>query len=265
MNKNDYIVKINDFSKNLEIDLVKKLIAFDQIDSTNSKAKELALKNAKEGTIVISKIQKKGRGRFDRIWESPEGGLYFSIILKPKCRVNKTTLLPLIAALSVCKTIKSITDLNVNIKWPNDVLINDKKTCGILLESETKKNEIDFVILGIGLNLNTDMSSISKEIQSISTSIANEIGIMLNYFDFLEKLLTFFNKYYKMFVEKKYDFLINEWKNNSDTINKKVTIDTSDKKITGIAIDIDESGFLIIKTDTDEIKKITTGDCFYIN
>ena len=140
MNKIDFIEKTTAFSKTLDIDLVKKLVIFDEINSTNLKAKELAQKNADEGTIVISKIQKKGRGRFDRTWESPEGGLYFSIVLKPDCKPDKTTLLPLVGALSVCKTITSITDLNVKIKWPNDVLINGKKVSGILLESESGKN-----------------------------------------------------------------------------------------------------------------------------
>jgi len=260
-----FVEKISDFSKTLDIDIVSRFVAFEEISSTNFKAKELALKNEEHGTIVISQVQKKGRGRFERTWESPEGGLYFSIILKPKIETLKATLLPLIGALSVCNTISSIADLYVKIKWPNDVLINGKKVCGILLESESEKNNLKYVILGIGINLNTDMSILSPDIKLISTSISNEIGIKLNYFDFLNKLLINLDKYYKMFVEEKFESIIKEWKNNSDTIGKKVVIDTSTEKISGTAIDVDESGFLIVKTDVGEIKKITSGDCIYLD
>lgn len=265
MKDKTYIEETQDFSKTLDIDIVDKFVAFDEISSTNLKAKELAQKNAKHGTIVISQIQKKGRGRFDRVWESPEGGLYFSIVLKPECKPDKATLLPLIGALSVCKTITSFSDLYVKIKWPNDVLINGKKASGILLESESDRNGLKYVILGIGINLNTDLSHLSEELHSVSTSISYEIGIKLNYYDFLKKLLVNLDKYYTLFDENKYDAIIKEWKENSDTLGRKVTIDTSTEKITGTAYDIDESGFLIIKTDDGNIKKITSGNCIYFN
>jgi len=265
MNEESYIEKIKDFAKTLDINLVSEFVVFDEISSTNLKAKELAQKNVAEGTIVISKIQKKGRGRFDRNWESPEGGLYLSVVLKPDCKPDKTTLLPLIGALSICKTITSISDLFVKIKWPNDVLIDGKKTSGILLESESGKNKLKYVILGIGINLNTDMSSLSDDLQSVSTSISNEIGIKLDYFVFLKKLLINLDKYYTLFVENKHELLIKEWKNNSDTIGRKIIIDTSTEKINGTAVDVDESGFLIVKTDDGGIKKITSGDCIYFD
>jgi len=265
MIEDNYIKSTEDFSKKLNLNIIKKIHIFNHIDSTNKKAKELAQNNSKEGTIVISKVQKKGRGRFDRNWESPEGGLYFSIILKPKITTEKTTLLPLLGALSVYKTIKEITDLNVKIKWPNDVMINGKKACGILLESESDKDQLKYIILGIGINLNNDISSLSKELHSVSTTISNEIGIKLNYYDFFEKLLINIEKYYKLFIQDKHDVLISEWKQNSDTIGRKITINASNEEIIGTAVDIDEFGFLLIKTDNNEIKRITTGDCIYIN
>jgi len=265
MKEKSYIEKTKNFAKTLDINLVSKFVVYDEISSTNLKAKELAQKNAKHGTIVISNIQKKGRGRFDRTWESPEGGLYFSIVLKPKCKPDKATLLPLVGALSVCKTITSFSDLYVKIKWPNDVLTNGKKISGMLLESESDKNGLKYVILGIGINLNTDLSALSKKLHSVSTSISYEIGINLNYYDFLKKLLVNLDKYYTMFDENKYDAIIKEWKDNSDTLGRKVTVDTSTEKITGTTYDIDESGFLIIKTGDGSIKKITSGDCIYLN
>ena len=264
MKKNNFIDKGKDFSKKLNVDLVKDMLFLEIIDSTNSKAKELAKKDAIEGTVVISEIQKNGRGRFNRRWESPRGGLYLSIILRPKVKPEKSTLLPLIGALCVCETITSISDLNAKIKWPNDVLINGKKVSGILLESESCKDKLKYVVLGIGINLNIEIFSLSDELQFNSTTISNEIGIKLNYYDFLKKLLLNLDKYYNYFCKKKFDTIIKQWKRNSNTIGRKVTIDTSNEKLIGNAIDIDESGFLIIKTDVGKIKKITTGDCIYL-
>lgn len=263
MNENNFIEQTRDFSKHLYIELVKQFFVFEEIPSTNAKAKDLARAGKVEGTIVLSQIQKKGRGRFDRVWESPEGGLYFSILLRPKCKPEKATLLPLLAALSVCKTITSICDLNVTIKWPNDVQINGKKVSGILLESEANNKGLDYVVLGIGINLNTDIDLLPEEVNA--TSIANEIGIKLDYYVFLKKVLLNLDKYYTLFNEKKYESILQEWKKHSDTIGRKIRIELSNENIDGTASDVDESGFLIVKTDAGDIKKITSGNCLYFD
>lgn len=262
MSNKKFVEETQVFSKDLDIDIVKKIIAFSELSSTNSKAKELAQKDEPEGTIILSEIQKSGRGRFNRVWESPEGGLYLSVILRPICKPDKTTLLPLVAALSVSKTISSICDLDVSIKWPNDVLINGKKTSGILLESESKKDGLGYVVLGIGINLNTDVDMFSKDFAA--TSIAYELGIKLDYYGFLKKLLLNLDYCYRLFKEEKYDNILSEWKKNSDTIGKRVCINMPSEKIEGKAFDIDSSGFLMIETNSGERKTVTSGDCFYI-
>ena len=262
MKEENFVEKTLNFSKNLDVDLIKDFVVFDDISSTNLKAKELAQEGKTEGTVVISKTQNKGRGRFDRVWESPEGGLYLSIILRPRCQPDKITLLPLLAALSVCKTITSVCDLYVKIKWPNDVLINGKKVCGILLESESNKDGLDYVVLGFGINLNVEVDALPNGFNA--TSISREIGIKLDYYVFLKKLLLNLSEIYTFFIEKKYAILLKEWKVNSDTIGKQVCIDTPSGKINGKAVDIDQSGFLVVVTDSGEHKKITSGDCFYI-
>ena len=258
-----FVERTLNFSKNLDIDFVKKIIVFDEIPSTNSEAKKLARKGEEEGTVIITQIQKKGRGRFDRLWESPEGGLYLSIILRPDCSPNKATLLPLIASLAVSKTINSY-DFSAKIKWPNDVRVNEKKIAGILLESEAHENRLEYVVLGIGINLNTDTNLLSEEIRSISTSLSEEIGTSVDYHSFVKKLLFNFDKYYKVFLDKKYDYIIKEWKNQSDTVGRRVRITTSSEQIIGKACDIDQSGFLIVIRDSGERKKVASGDCTYI-
>lgn len=263
MKKFTFADKTINLSENIDIDFIKKIIILDEVSSTNKKAKELARKGAEEGTIVIAKMQKNGRGRFDRLWESPEGGLYLSIILRPDCPHNKTTLLPLLVSLAVSQTINSY-NIPTKIKWPNDVRVNGKKIAGILLESETTKNKVEYTILGIGINLNIDVNLFSEDIKLISTSISEEIGKSIDYYQFIKYLLINLDKYYRFFLNKKYNYIINEWKNHSDTIGRKVRITTSSKQITGEANDIDQLGFLILNTNFGKQKTITSGDCTYI-
>lgn len=261
MNNKSFVEETNCFSKKLTNSFFKKIFVFDEIDSTNNKAKELALKNEPEGTLVLSKIQKKGRGRFDHIWRSPEGGLYLSIILRPTCKPEKTTLLTFLASLAVSETIKEY-GLLPYIKWPNDVIIKNKKVSGILIELEAKNKKVDFVIIGIGINLNTDVSVFSKNF--ISTSISAELGHDVDFYSFLQFLLKNFEKYYLLFFKERYNEIINFWKEKSDTIGKEVKIINFNSEITGRVVDVDESGFLIIKTSSGQIKKITSGDCVYL-
>jgi len=262
MKSSPFIEISTDFFKNLENDFIKKIIVYNQLSSSNTKAKELVKKGAEEGTIVITKIQKKGKGRFDRLWESPEGGVYLSIILKPNCTLDKTTILPLLASLAVSKTINNY-NLSSKIKWPNDIRLNRKKVAGILLESELFKNKVDYVILGIGINLNINLNHLSKDIRSISTSLLEEIGKPIDYYYFIKNLLNNFTKYYNIFCNEEYSTIIEEWKHHSDTIGKRVKITTSAEQITGKAIDIDQSGFLILNINHKK-QKITSGDCTYI-
>jgi len=245
-------------------DFVKKAIMFDEVSSTNSKARELALKGEDEGTIVVAKKQNKGRGRFDRVWFSPEGGLYLSVILRPNIPPDKTTLFPLIAALAVSKTINYF-GLSSKIKWPNDVRINNRKVAGILLESETDENQLKFLVLGIGVNLNIDIEQFPKELKEISTSLSQELNKNVNYQDFLDKLTSFLAMYYKMFLNKDFDKILEEWRKLSDTIGRKVRIVTSSGEIIGKVTDVDESGFLIVITISGEHKKIMSGDCLYLD
>jgi len=264
MNSDDFIEKTLDLSKNIDVDLVKKFVVFNEISSTNSKAKELAQCGEAEGTVVIAQMQKSGRGRFDRIWESPEGGLYLSIILKPDVSPDKTTLLPLVAALAVSTTIRDY-DLSVSIKWPNDVRINSKKVAGILLESDINSEKINYVIIGIGVNLNSTIDQFPTDLKKTSTSVFNELACHVDYHKFLVDLLSNFERYYSLFIQGGYDSIISEWKKASDTLGKQVKIVTSSSDIVGMATDIDNSGFLLVKTESGEQKKIMSGDCVYCN
>jgi BirA family transcriptional regulator, biotin operon repressor / biotin---[acetyl-CoA-carboxylase] ligase len=264
MKKSVFVKKTEEFSKKLQNDFVKKLVVFDELDSTNSTAKELVQSGAEEGTIVIARTQTHGRGRFDRTWQSPEGGVYLSIILRPAVPIEKTSLLPFVAALAVSTTLESY-GVHTTIKWPNDVRVSGKKIAGILLESEVKGQTVNYVVIGIGINLNIDLAMLSPDLQTRSTSLLCERGTPVDAYEFLKKFFFQCDFYYKLFKEERYDSLINHWKNKADTIGRIIQVQTSIEIIQGTAIDIDTSGFLLLKTKTGEIKKIMSGDCLYFD
>jgi BirA family biotin operon repressor/biotin-[acetyl-CoA-carboxylase] ligase len=264
MKKSLFVQKAEEFSKSLEIDLVKQLYAFDTIESTNTTAKDLAAKGASEGTVVIARTQTHGRGRFDRVWESPEGGVYLSIILRPEIPPENTSLLPFVAALAVTRTIR-FYEIQATIKWPNDVQVNGKKIAGILLESEVKGATVNYVIIGIGLNLNVDPNQLSSDIQPRSTSVISEVYHHTDLFEFLKRFFQQFNTVYTLFKKKEYDYLVDQWKLYNDTLGKNIQIQTGTEVIQGTAVDVDHSGFLLVRTAAGEQKKVMSGDCSYLD
>jgi BirA family biotin operon repressor/biotin-[acetyl-CoA-carboxylase] ligase len=264
MKERAFVKKTREFSKRLHIDVVKNLLVFDELDSTNITAKELALAGAEEGTVVLARTQNQGRGRFDRIWQSPEGGIYLSFILRPKVSAEKTSLLPFVAALALTKTIDSY-GLHATIKWPNDVRVNGKKIAGILLESEVIGHSSNYVVVGIGMNLNINITHFSTDIRPKSTSMSYELGSAVDYHGFLRIFFIQFGSFYKLFLEQQYNRIIDEWKTYTDTLGKTIRVETSTETLQGIASDIDQSGFLLLRTEQGEIKKIMSGDCLYFD
>jgi len=255
--------KIFDVIKSIDSKIVQKIIIFDEVTSTNNEAKKLIQNGEEEGTIILALTQKTGRGRFQRIWESPKGGLYFSIILKPTVSPEKTTLLPLVGALAVSSTLRSY-GLSAEIKWPNDVRVRKKKIAGILLESDAYKSHLHYVILGIGVNLNIDINVLSDEIKNKTTSLFQEHHAV-DYVKFLKELLLQLDTYYLLFLNEEYETIISEWKKQSDTMNRRVKIVSSTDEIIGAAYNVDNSGFLLVITDSGEYKKIMSGDCLYFD
>jgi BirA family biotin operon repressor/biotin-[acetyl-CoA-carboxylase] ligase len=243
---------------------VKNPFVFDELDSTNATAKDLAKKGAQEGTVVLARTQKQGRGRFDRRWESPEGGVYLSLVLRPQVPLEKTSLLSFLAALAVAKTITTY-GVQATIKWPNDVRVNGKKIAGILLESEGEGPTSTYVVVGIGINLAIDLKQLSAELQTTSTSLLNEIHQAVDYHKFLQTFFRIFEHSYVVYQEQRFSNIIAEWKTYADTLGKQVKIQTIAETVQGTAVDVDESGFLLLRTIEGELKKILSGDCLYFD
>ncbi len=174
----------------LQTDFIgQEIYIFTEVTSTNDVAKELAIKGAREGTIVIAETQSRGRGRLGRKWVSPEGGMWFSIILRPKVDPEDALKLTLMTAAVVAKVISDTFRLKAEVKWPNDIVINGKKVCGILTEARTKGDMVDFVVIGVGINANINLDSFPKHLGKSLTSLREELKEDINRKRFLCALL----------------------------------------------------------------------------
>lgn len=244
------------------------------VDSTQAIALSLAEQRSDNlhGTVIISEDQRKGRGRMGRKWISPRGGIYLSLIVQPKIEPTQSSILSLLSALSVCNVINKMTNLNAKLKWPNDVVINGRKVCGILLDLSIDDDKINFVVIGIGVNANIDVTKIDPDIQTSSgyygiTSLKNEFhGKKIDKFVFIQLLLENIESYIIQLENRGAKEIIKNYKEVSDTLGKVVTVKQSTKFLHGIAVDIDENeGFLLIETPSGCIHKVVSGDVIIKN
>lgn len=233
----------------------RKVIYLQEIDSTNEFAKKIAPQEG-EGTVIVADIQTKGRGRKQRTWSSPKGGLWMSVILKPSVHSEHITKLVFISALAVVETLAEF-GIEGKIKWPNDVLVSGKKICGILSEGRYSKSGIEYVILGLGINVN---NKLPEELKDTATSMREILGFETSPIEVFKKLLGRLDSWYLIYLRGDYKEIINKWKMYSATIGKRVRIITDKGEIIGIAIDIDENGALILKQDNGILKRIYYGD-----
>jgi len=240
----------------------KEIKYFKETDSTNIIAREIAA-SVDEGTLVIAESQTAGRGRLGRKWISPEGGIWLSIILKPKMQPQYASRITLLAGVCVAKTIRGF-GLPAKIKWPNDVLINGKKVCGILTEIGAEVDLIDYLIVGIGIDANVDTESFPEEIRDSSTSLKKETGKEINRVDFVRKLLEEFELLYLNFQKEGFPKILEEWRNMSATIGEWVKISTQARTIYGEAIGVDNEGALILETSDGQLEKIVAGNCEHL-
>lgn len=233
----------------------KKILFFEEVDSTNNKAKQIALEE-NEGTVVISEMQTSGRGRRGRGWYSPKGGIYVTYILKPTVSPEKASQLTLVSSLALVETLNSMNkNLNAKIKWPNDVLISGKKISGILTELSADMEKINYIVVGVGINLNTEKEILPENGTSLKIEMKEEVSIKL----FLKSFLEHYDSIYQEYLNGKIDLIIGRWKDNSDTLGKNVKIIGINESFEGLAKDIDENGALILQTKEKEIK-VYSGD-----
>lgn len=251
----------NEIHEGLETKLLGKgdIVYFKEIDSTNREAKDLADGGAPEGTLVLSEAQTRGRGRKKRIWFSPsKGGIYVSLILRPAISPVEAPKFTLLTAVAVAEALLSLTRLNIHIKWPNDILVNGKKIAGILTEMSTEMDAVNYIVVGLGLNVNT--LKFPDEIQGIATSILIETGETFPRVRLIQEYLKWYETYYEMYKKTGFDPIISRWKDLSNIIGKKVEVEVIGNRFIGEALDIDGDGALILRDDQGEIHRIISGD-----
>ena len=239
----------------------KKVIVLDMVTSTMDEAFRLGMDGCPEGTVVCAEAQSKGRGRLGRVWTSPKGkGLYFSFVLRPHLPLNQLAQLTLMSAVALAEAIEDISDLKPSIKWPNDILLEGRKLAGILTELRAESDQVKFVVVGIGLNVNTSAHQLVPGASSLKVAA----GQHFNRVEVFQAIVRSIEKWYVKFLNHEFDQVMEEWKKRSATLNKRVRITDPAGVIEGEAIDLDEDGALLIRKDNGFIVKKTAGDVFLL-
>ena len=238
--------------------LGRKIYYFQELPSTNIFAKQKTLEKATEGTLIIADTQTEGRGRKNRSWSSPYGGLWFSVILYPNLPPERGMLITMAASVSVAQAIEETTNIKPVVKWPNDLLVNGKKICGILTELDAEIDKINYVIVGIGINVNNE---INNDLKNKAVSLKEITNSSISRVNLLRAILRHFDKNYLHINNP--DYIRKQWFAYSKIIGKKIMITEGEKKITGVVQDVDESGCLIINSD-GIIKRIVSGDLSFL-
>ncbi len=243
--------------------LGKVLYLFEEIGSTNEVAFELARNGAPEGTVVIADSQTQGRGRLQRRWISPPGvNLYISVIFRPSIAAKNVPFLTLVASIALAETIKN-EGANTLIKWPNDILINWKKVAGVLTAMQPRGDEVDFVVVGVGVNLNMTRETMKKEmgeVAEIATSLREELGHEIERARFTADLINEIEIWYQRFLKNGKSPIIKEWMRRWGAINRRVQVKFNETVVEGTASGIDENGYLLIKKDDGTTERIISGD-----
>ncbi len=235
---------------------VSSIRFFPIVDSTMDRAREIAKQGAGHFTVVIAEQQEKGRGRLNRSWLSQKGGLWFTIILKPDLPPQMTFKVNFAASLCLARTLNRLFDINARVKWPNDILVDNKKLVGLLSEMETRGDMISFVNIGIGINVNNQPEQDEPNAVSIRTLVGHEVSRRT----ILAALLDDFETMLQNILEKN---IIDLWKEQSSTIGKRVRIETLNNVYQGVALDVDETGALILEQEDNTTRRVIYGDCFH--
>ncbi|MBU3135866.1 biotin--[acetyl-CoA-carboxylase] ligase [Clostridium gasigenes] len=255
------LISLNEIKSNLTTTFMgKELHYFKEVASTNSTAKDLAIKDAPNGTLVISEIQTSGKGRLGRVWTSPKGGIWASLILRPDIEPINCPKITLIAAAAEAITLESY-NLKPEIKWPNDLLLKNKKFSGILTEMSCDMDRVNYIILGFGINVNLSKEDIPNDLLDKATSLSIEYGCNLNRTELLCNYLQNFETLYNEFIfNNSIDKTIDICRKNSMLIGKKIIITSRDKDENVFCIDIAPSGELLVRDSLGKERLIFSGE-----
>jgi BirA family transcriptional regulator, biotin operon repressor / biotin---[acetyl-CoA-carboxylase] ligase len=234
---------------------------FAEIDSTNTYARRLAEHGAREGGLVIAESQTEGRGRLGKRWVSPPNvNLYFSVVLRPKLAPARAPQITLMAAVALAETLQWFLPVPPVIKWPNDILVSGKKLAGILTEVSCGTEGVEFVILGIGVNVNYPLDLMPGEIRQRATSIAIICRNKISREDFLRRLIQHLDRCYGEIEENGFAPLAPRWEAYFGLRGQRVRIELLDEVMFGTAKGIDQDGALLLEDDHCELQRVIAGD-----
>ncbi|MDD2402292.1 MAG: biotin--[acetyl-CoA-carboxylase] ligase [Clostridia bacterium] len=260
--KRSDIISSVEIGTGLETKVVgQNLFCFSSVDSTNKVAKNEAAKGCQEGTVVVADKQDEGKGRLNRNWVSPSGrGLWFSIVLRPDIDPPRASQLTFVSAVAVCRSLQTLTGLELNIKWPNDILFKGKKVCGILTELSAEIDKVNYVVVGIGININHTIDDFPLELRDTATSLTQISGQNYNRPALLRSILLEYEKQYFDYQEKGFMQILDSWRKLNTTLGKKVKVNTREESYYGVAEDINEEGCLIVRKESGEVVELMAGD-----
>ncbi|GAA0347822.1 bifunctional biotin--[acetyl-CoA-carboxylase] synthetase/biotin operon repressor [Bacillus carboniphilus] len=241
--------------------LGKKVYYHDTVTSTQKIAHELAGQGAQEGTLVIADQQESGRGRMDRQWYSPKGtGVWMSLILRPKLLPTQTPQFTLLTAVAVAQSIEEVTGITPDIKWPNDLLIRGKKCTGILTELQAEADQVRYMIIGIGINVNQDASDFPEELQEIATSLKMVKKQEIPRAKLVQEILRRLEKLYDLYIQLGFEPIKLLWESYSTTIGKTINARTMNRNIVGKAIGLSHDGVLLLEDEEGVQHRIYSAD-----
>lgn len=262
-NKGYHLVSVPDVMDTVELESIRatdwagcEIYYFDSVDSTNTKAKELAEEGHPAGTLVVADQQVAGKGRRGRVWESPHGtGIFLTLLLKPDINPNNASMLTLVSAMATAGAIRRVTGENAQIKWPNDIVIDGKKICGILTEMSAQFDYINYIVTGIGFNVHNE--SFPEEISKTAGSLYLACGKRFHRADLIEAFLEEFEKYYAIYLETQdMEGLYTEYNQMLVNMGRQVKVLDPKDPFEGKAMGITKKGELIV--DTWESRKLVS-------
>ena len=233
----------------------QKVIYYPTVTSTNEIAKEKAKQGALEGTVVIAGEQTAGKGRRQRIWFSPKGSIALSVILYP--RLDSLPSLIMLASLAVVRSIETVTSLKPRIKWPNDVLVNGRKVCGILVESEVRGSKVGYAVVGVGVNVNLEASNLPAMLPG-ATSLSDELGRDVSLPGLVRRLLVEVEGLYLALESG--GSIYEGWRDSLVTLGKEVSVESDGSRYIGIAESVARDGSLWLRHPDGGLSQIVAGD-----
>ncbi len=257
--KNNNIINQNTLTENLKTKwLAKKLVYLPSVDSTNQEVKRIA-SDYPNGTVVVAEKQTAGKGRLGRIWSSPKGtGLWFSILLKPDISPNQIAGITLACGLGVCKAIRKYTGLNALIKWPNDIIIGNKKICGILTEMKAQADRISYAIAGIGINVNT--TEFDEDIKHKATSLSVEANIAIDRVDLFKEIMLCLEKSFEDYFSNPDKAISDEYIKLCATLGRNVTVTRGNTIFNGKAVGVNATGDLLVEIQDGTTIQVSSGE-----